>query len=158
MAILELFVLELGGLGALSMAVRVRLRITRGDSAIEAIALVNSGYEADSPQLMIPLTLAKTLGAWPPPPDSREVIFETAGGPVKVWIVKRGARVRVIASDAESKEVEVDLVISPLIDEPLISDILAGRLEIAVEDFAEGLWRFKWEPIEKLRRSEKRAF
>jgi hypothetical protein len=40
----------------------------------------------------------------------------------------------------------------------LISDILAGRPEIAVEDFAEGLWRFKWEPIEKLRRSEKRAF
>ena len=75
-----------------------------------------------------------------------------------MWIIKRGARVRVVASDAESKEVEVDLVISPLIDEPLISDILAGRLEIAVEDFAEGLWRFKWEPIEKLRRSEKRAF
>jgi hypothetical protein len=49
------------------MAVRVRLRITRGDSAIEAIALVNSGYEADPPQLMIPLTLAKTLGVWPPP-------------------------------------------------------------------------------------------
>jgi hypothetical protein len=58
--------------------------------------------------------------------------------------------VRLVASDAESKEVEVDLVMSPLIDEPLISDILAGRLEIAVEDFAEGLWRFKWEPIEKL--------
>ena len=75
MAILELFVLELGGLGALSMAVRVRLRITRGGSAIEAIALVNSGYEADSPQLMIPLTLAKTLGAWPSPLDSREAIF-----------------------------------------------------------------------------------
>jgi uncharacterized protein involved in response to NO len=59
LATLELFVLELGGLGALSMAVRVRLRITREGRAIEAIALVNSGYEADSPQLMIPLTLAK---------------------------------------------------------------------------------------------------
>jgi hypothetical protein len=151
-------VLELGGLGVLFMAVRVKLRIMRGDSVIETIALINSGYEADSPQLMIPLTLAKTLGTWPPPPDSREAVFETAGGPVKVWVIKRGARVRVIASDVESREVEVDLVISPLIDEPLISDILAGRLEIAVEDFAEGLWRFKWESIEKLRKSEKRVF
>jgi hypothetical protein len=32
----------------------------------------------------------------------------------------------------------VDLVISPLADEPLISDMLAGSLEIAVEDFAKG--------------------
>jgi len=150
-------VLELGGLGGLLVAVRVKLRIMRENNVIETIALINSGYEADSPQLMIPLTLAKTIGVWPPPPDSREAIFETAGGPVKVWVIKSSARVRVVASDTESKEVEVDLVISPLIDEPLISDILAGRLEIAVEDFAEGLWRFKWEPVEKLRKSEKRA-
>jgi len=53
-ATLELFVLELGGLGVLFMAVRVKLRIMRGDSVIETIALINSGYEADSPQLMIP--------------------------------------------------------------------------------------------------------
>ena len=45
------------------------------------------------------------------------------------------------------------MVISPLADEPLISDRLAGALEIAVEDFAEGLWRFRWEPLSKLRRS-----
>jgi len=29
-------------------------------------------------------------------------------------------------------------------------------LEIAVEDFAEGLWRFRWEPKEKLRRSARK--
>jgi len=50
-------------------------------------------------------------------------------------------------------------VISHLVDEPLISDVLAGKLSIAVEDFLEGLWRFRWEPKERMRRSEKpRAF
>jgi len=38
-------------------------------------------------------------------------------------------------------------------DEPLISDKLAGALEIALEDIAEGLWRFRWEPKEKTRKS-----
>ena len=44
------------------MAVRVRLKIWREDKVLETVALVNSGYEADSPQLMIPIFLAKALG------------------------------------------------------------------------------------------------
>jgi len=39
-------------------------------------------------------------------------------------------------------------------DELLISDMLAEELEIAVESFGRGLWRFRWE--QKLRKSEKR--
>jgi len=140
------------------VAVRIRLRVQRGDRVVEAAALVNSGYEADSPQLMISIALAKALGLWPPPPDAREYTFETAGGPLRVWAVARCARVRALASDAQSREVEVDLVISPLADEPLISDVLADELEIAIEGFAEGLWRFKWEPLGRVRRSEKRGW
>jgi hypothetical protein len=52
------------------------------------------------------------------------------------------------------KEVEVDIVISPTADEPLISDMLAEELEIAVESFGRGLWRFRWE--QRLRQSERR--
>lgn len=88
-----------------------------------------------------------------PAPDSREESFDTAGGPLRVWIVRRAAKVRVTAEDTASKEVIVDIVVSPLADEPFISDILAGELEIAVEDFARGLWRFRWEPKEKTRES-----
>jgi hypothetical protein len=57
------------------MAVRVRLRILRGDNVVETVALVNSGYEADSPQLMIPVHLAKVLGLWPPSSDARERVL-----------------------------------------------------------------------------------
>ncbi|MDK6028178.1 hypothetical protein QPL79_02210 [Ignisphaera sp. 4213-co] len=59
-----------------------------------------------------------------------------------------------MAEDAESKEVEVDVIVSPLGDEPLISDMLAEEFEIVVESFGRGLWRFRWE--QKLRKSEKR--
>jgi hypothetical protein len=138
------------------MAVRVRLRISKDDKVEEVIALINSGYEADTPQLMIPIPLAKRLGVWPPPPNSKEEIFETAGGPLRVWVIRDGAKAKIIASDVESKEVAIDLVISPLADEPLISDVLADEFEIVIERFAEGLWRFRWEQAGKLRKSERR--
>lgn len=137
------------------MAVRVKLRIERSDRSAEAVALVNSGYEADTPQLMIPTGLARELGLWPPPPDSREEVFDTAGGPLRVWIIRGAATVWVVAGDVESTRVKADLVISPLADEPLISDALAEMLEIVVEGFWRGLWRFRWEPAGRVRESEK---
>ncbi len=122
---------------------------------LNVIALLNSGYEADSPQLMIPIDIAKSLGLWPPQQLAREAIFETAGGPLRVWIIPRVVITEVIC-DVKSREVLTDIVISPLADEPLISDILASELEIAVEDFGRGLWRFRWEPKEVVRESAKR--
>ena len=137
------------------MAVRLRIRIKTSDREAEAIALINSGYEADTPQLLIPVKLARELGYWPPPEASIEAIFDTAGGPLKVWIVREGADVKVVCRDVESNSVKVDIVVSQLADEPLISDKLAGELKLVVEDFAEGLWRFRWEKPGIRRRSEK---
>ena len=68
------------------MAVRVRLRVEAGGRVREVVALVNSGYEADTPQLMVPIGLARELGLWPPPSDAREEFVDTAGGPVRVWV------------------------------------------------------------------------
>ena len=122
------------------------------------VALINSGYEADTPQLIVPVSIAKELSLWPPPPDAREMTFETAGGPLRVWLIPRAVKAQVVAEDACSREVSTDIAISPLAEEPLISDVLAGELELAVEDFARGYWRFRWEPIEKTRQSEKPYF
>ncbi len=139
------------------MAVRIRLRLRRGNLIKEVVGLVNSGYEADTPQLLVPVGLAKELKLWPPGENAIEAVFETAGGPLRVWIIRRAVMVKAVAEDASSDEVETDIVVSHLADEPLISDRLAGALKIAVEDFAEGLWRFRWEPKDKLRRSEART-
>ena len=133
---------------------RLRLRISTSSKTVECVALLNSGYEAPSPQLLVPVDLARELGLWPPL-DAYEIELDTAGGVVKAWLYPRACKVKVIASDAESREVLTDIVVSPTIDEPLISDALAEELEIAVESFGRGLWRFRWEPVEKARPSER---
>ncbi|RLG85491.1 MAG: hypothetical protein DRO15_07435 [Thermoprotei archaeon] len=56
--------------------------------------------------------------------------------------------------DVKIPEVEADIVISPLADEVLLSDKMISELQIALEDVGRGLWRFRWEPKDKLRRSE----
>ena len=131
----------------------MKLRVRVGDKVVEVVALLNSGFEAPTPQLLIPIDTARALGLWPPE-DAREVILETAGGPLRAWFYPRKALVKVITEDAESREVLTDIIVSPIADEPLISDMLAEELEIAVESFGRGLWRFRWEG--KLRRSERK--
>lgn len=137
----------------INMVVRVRLRIRRNDKVIDTSALANSGYEAETPQLLIPIKLARLLNLWPPKGES-ETVFETAGGPLRVWIVPKACKIKVITEDTESPEVIVDIVISPLADEVLLSDKLISELQIALEDVGRGIWRFRWEPKEKVRYSE----
>jgi len=127
----------------------------REGRGIEVVALLNSGYEAPTPQLLIPVDIARSLGLWPPERAS-EVILDTAGGPLRAWYYPRAAEVEVVVEDARSPRVLVDLIVSPIADEPLISDMLAEELGIAVESFGRGLWRFRWESRNKLRESAKR--
>ena len=134
---------------------RLRLRIIREGRSIEVVALLNSGYEAPTPQLLIPVDIARSLGLWPPEGAS-EVILDTAGGPLRAWYYPRAGEVEVAVEDARSPRVLVDLIVSPIADEPLISDMLAEELGIAVESFGRGLWRFRWESRNKLRESVKR--
>jgi len=136
------------------MVVRVKLRIIKGEKVIETSALANSGYETETPQLLIPIRLAQLLELWPPKDEAEESEFETAGGPLRVWIIPRACRVSVAVHDVKSPEVEADIVISPLADEVLLSDKMISELQIALEDVGRGLWRFRWEPKSKLRRSE----
>jgi len=41
---------------------------------------------AETPQVFVPRAVAEILGFWPPPSGS-ETAFETAGGPLHVWVV-----------------------------------------------------------------------
>ncbi len=136
------------------MAVRLKIEVSVDGKNVTVVALLNSGYEAPTPQLLIPIDIADELGLWPPE-EGLEVTLDTAGGPLKAWYYPRKAYVKVIAGDVESKNVLSDIVVSPLADEPLINDMLAEELEIAVESFGRGLWRFRWEPKERLRKSER---
>jgi hypothetical protein len=64
------------------VVVRVKLRIvSKSGKEFTTSALVNSGFEAETPQLLLPRSLAYELGLWPPPPEAILVEVGTAGGP-----------------------------------------------------------------------------
>ena len=67
------------------VAIRVKLRIKslRSNREVISSALVNSGFEAETPQLLIPRKLAIELDLWPPPEDAYLIEVGTAGGPVR---------------------------------------------------------------------------
>ncbi|MCC6062726.1 MAG: hypothetical protein LM581_07190, partial [Desulfurococcales archaeon] len=83
------------------MAVRVRIRIKprSGGKIEEIVALVNSGFETEKPQILMPIPLARRLDLWPPPPDSYLVELGTAGGPVRNYLVPDALDVYIVAQD-----------------------------------------------------------
>jgi hypothetical protein len=135
------------------VAVRVPVRVKVRGRLLETVALANSGYEAETPQLLIPVEAARRLGLWPPDSTAIETSFETAGGPLNVWVYPRAGSVEVEDGGVKSPEVIVDIVVSPLADEVLLSDALISELGIVLEDAKKGLWRFRWEPPGRLHSS-----
>ncbi len=142
------------------MAVRVKLAVRNRETGayVELVALVKSGFETQTPQLLLPVAAARELGLWPVRPEASGAIYDAAGGPVGVWTYPRVLSVRVVAEDVEAPEVIADAVISTVEREPLISDKLMSALQIAIEDGGEGLWRFRFEGLDRLRRSEEPQF
>ncbi|NHV45222.1 MAG: hypothetical protein HA493_01065 [Candidatus Verstraetearchaeota archaeon] len=135
------------------MGVRVKLRLKYGDVSLDLVALVNTGYETDVPELLIPVNIAEKIGLWPRLPDNTIIeTYKTASGLMKVYRI-RGANVSLLIEGKERENIEVFIVISEYSDEVLISDQLASKLGIVIEDPAKGLWRIKGESI--IRSSEK---
>ena len=136
----------------MDMPVRVRLRITSKDGkTITTSAYVNSGYETDQPELLIPLRLAEELEIWSP---IAEECARTSLGLGRVYIVCRKAVVEVVTDDRVSPHVEVCITVSKYEREVLISDYLASELKIAVEDSEKGCGDLGMNHYQKLRKSE----
>lgn len=137
------------------MAIRLRLRLRRGDRSVDVIALVNSGYETAEPEILLPSHIAEELGLLPSLPSGSMIKeYVLADGSVARLIrIPRTLRISIVEEDGVFGDVEASAVISDRADEVLISDKLAGRLGIVALDFAEGLWCFKNELGEKIRRS-----
>ena len=57
------------------MAIRLKLKLERGNKAVEVIALVNSGYETLEPEILLPENHAKNLGIYPNLPPFVTVSF-----------------------------------------------------------------------------------
>ena len=138
------------------MVIRLRLRIRsiRGRSE-DVVALVNSGYEARRPELLIPAELARRLDLYPILPAGSEVIeyILADGSRTRLIRISDAAEVQVITNDRVSDPVRCDVVIAEKADEVLISDKLADALKIVAIAIGEGLWCFRDELGKVVRRS-----
>ena len=130
--------------------VRVRLRARSSGSTVETVALANSGYEAPSPELVIPAPLADELGL--NMADAVEELYEMASGIARVLRVPGALEVSVIEDDREEGPIVADAIVMES-REVLLSDQAISALRIDIVDAAGGLWRFRDEPIDRLRRS-----
>jgi hypothetical protein len=85
------------------MAVRIKLKLKSKTSGriMETSALINTGFETENPQILIPVRLAKELLLYPPPYTSNIIEIGTAGGPSKVFLIRNDADIWVITEDRE---------------------------------------------------------
>jgi hypothetical protein len=135
------------------VGVRIRVRIGYGNYSADTIALVNTGYETDVPEILIPIAIAERLGIWPRLPENTTIeTYRTASGLMKVYRIS-GARISLVVDGVEKKIVEGCIVISEYADEVLVSDQLTSAFGIVIEDPAKGLWRLREEAV--VRASEK---
>jgi len=93
----------------LVVRVRVRLKARLSGSTVETIALANSGYEAPSPELVIPAPLADELSL--NMADAVEELYEMASGIARVMRVPNALEISVITDDREEGPVIADAIV-----------------------------------------------
>ncbi|HIQ03663.1 MAG TPA: hypothetical protein EYH40_04505 [Desulfurococcales archaeon] len=124
------------------MVVRVVVEIKRGDKVIESSALVNSGYEAEEPELHIPIALARTLGF--NLESLRGERYRVVGAEVTTYILGN-VLVRVKTEDRSTEWINAKAVTVPGEYEVILSDALTEQLGIEIVKPKKGLWRFSGE-------------
>jgi hypothetical protein len=135
----------------LAVRVRVRLCAKTSGNCVETCALVNSGYETDSPEILVPRSLAEYLNIALHPPRARTYIYETPFGLHRLVVVE--GEVTVSLMGVGSVVDNVTVAVSGEEREVLISDALASELGIQLIDVRGGGWRHKNDPTDVLRPS-----
>ncbi len=123
-------------------------------SDVVTSALVNSGFEAEEPQIVVPLRLAELLGLTETP-MAIEDLSVAGGGKTLGYRVEEALVVELILGDREPVEAKVTMTILPGEDEAILSDNLSSKLNIAIIDPHRGLWCLKDEIGKKVRTSVK---
>jgi len=136
------------------VGVRVRVEIEYRSRKASVVGLLNTGYESDVPEIMVPVAVAEQLGVWPKLPEGTVVeTYRTASGITTVYRVP-GASVRLVMDEGLGNPVQSYIVICEHVDEILLSDQPISAMGIVIEDPARGLWRLRGES--RARRSAER--
>lgn len=131
------------------MAVRlsVRLCANPGGSETRAVAVANSGYEAERPEVLLPADVARRLGLYPDLPlGARVVHYGTAGGEASFVRIADAVDVTVEAEGRASAPVRAAALVSEGEAEALLNDACLQALGIVLLAPRDGLWCFTDDP------------
>ncbi len=119
----------------------MRIRLRSGSNEVESSALLNSGFETDSPDVAVPVRVARALGLWPPSRMGELITLDTGGGEAEAYLFEGAAELELVLEDRRIKPILVNVIVNPSIGEILLSDYVASELGIVLLDFKRGLWR-----------------
>ena len=132
------------------MGIRVSIRIINphNNRSIITSGLLNSGYESREPEITIPKKLAEQLGYYPLPNNARIITVRTSGGLVTEIFIPKAARMELLDQENNVlREMQVDVSISEMENEVLLSDVTIDELNIEIISFGRGEWRLRGEKI-----------
>ena len=138
------------------MVVRVRVKLKSIGGEVVTVALANSGFETEEPEVVLPVRVGERLGVYPRLPSGSEVEeYKGVGGViVKTFLVKGFVNISVLTSDREVGPSSTTAVITPREDEVILSDKLMDTLKIILLRPGEGVWKFTDDREDVSRRSE----
>jgi len=89
------------------VAVRVKLKVRgrRAGSTVETVALVNSGYEVEEPEILLPKPLAEYLNLPLTPPAARTLNYESPFGIYRLTFIAEAVDVELLDVDAAREKV-----------------------------------------------------
>jgi len=139
------------------MAVRTRVILKFGDKEISTVAIANSGYEAEEPEIILPVNVAKLLGLYPELPYGSKIEEYKAVGGVSINAItlEKKILIKVKTIDRETNYIKAIPVIISGENEVILSDKVIDAFGIILLKPGAGLWRFTDDPIDKVRVSEK---
>ncbi len=139
------------------MAVRIKVVLKSGDKEVTTTAVANSGYEAEEPEVILPVNVAKLLNLYPVLPSGSKIEeYRAVGGTsVNAIIVNQHVLIKAVARDRETEYIKAVPIIIPGEDEVILSDKVIDALKIILLKPGAGLWRFTDDPENIIRESEK---
>ena len=139
------------------MVVRLKVKLQSTMGEVVTVALANSGFEADEPEVVLPIKVAERLGMYPKlPVESQVEDYKAVGGVlVKTFLVRGFVKIEVLTDDRNIGPVDATAVITPGEDEVILSDKLMDALKVVLLKPGEGIWKFVDDEEGVARKSER---
>lgn len=138
------------------MAVRVKIEIALGTRSVQVVAIANTGFESDDPQILLPAAIAKRLQGTRAS-KAAPLRYATAGGLGLALSPIGVGSVRVDVPDRQPPAVDARLLASQDETEVVMNDMLVEALGLDLVKPGHGIWRFRDDPHDRERPSEART-